>query len=150
MDWQMRDEKVWIDFQWRGEQLWIIIFHFSIGKAAMNTPSLWKLRERNLTGLRCNSVCCGFFICKWTLMAHCWSSIFLPQVTFLRISLSSLCVACIYAHSYVYCIACLIPMPVQEGGDFKEVHIVPILTLFCLSQRRNELHLRLSIWLPNC
>jgi hypothetical protein len=39
-DWQRSDEKFGIDSQWRGEQFWIIIFYFSLGKAAIFSAPL--------------------------------------------------------------------------------------------------------------
>jgi hypothetical protein len=35
-------KKFGINFLWRGENFFIVIFHLSIGKAAMNALRLWK------------------------------------------------------------------------------------------------------------
>jgi hypothetical protein len=39
---KVRSKKFGINYLWRSELFWIVIFHFSIGKATMNSRPLWK------------------------------------------------------------------------------------------------------------
>jgi hypothetical protein len=57
-------KKLEIDCQWQNKLFWIVIFHFSIGKAKINAPRLWKeclTASWHWPGR--NGVCCSFFNC---------------------------------------------------------------------------------------
>ncbi len=90
-DWQRRDKKILNRFPMARWTFFLVIFHLSMGKAAISCRH-WPGRN---------------VYCKLNLMLNYWRSIFLTMHLFcLSLSICSLCVACIY------CLAMQILTPV--------------------------------------